>query len=547
MIRPNGAAAQNFRAAGVWRDAGPISDLRRWRDETPGAPAIDAYRADGGSVRISYAEYAHRVERCAGALYELGVRPGHVVACQLPNWWQAQVLVLAAARLGAVLAPIMTTIRPRELERMLHRLGASVCVTVDEWAGFDHAAALREIASRLPELRHRVVIGNPADGEIEFGSFFEATPWEQRHPVALDDVREDPDRVSLVLFTSGTSGEPKGALHSENTWYSATSGMVEPLEVTSDDVIFTPHSLMHAAGQFCSRMSVLAGACMVLLDAWSGERGLQVLADSGTTHLMGAPSFVYDVIAATGGERPVLPALRMVACGATTVPTPLVAEVSEMFGVTLRAGWGMTEVGICTLTRGEDPPDWAAHSDGRPIRGFELDLRSDTEITRDQPGRLFVRGGGICLATVGRDSGAVTVIADQDDGWYDTGDLAVPDGRGGIRLMGRAGDRIGGVFMIPVNDVESELLKHPGVADVALVGYPDGQGGELACAVMVPATAEAPVGLEELRRYLTGEGMTEWYLPARLEYVEALPRNDNGKVLKDILRGRLLDEVVTAE
>ena len=94
-----------------------------------------------------------------------------------------------------------------------------------------------------------------------------------------------------------------------------------------------------------------------------------------------------------------------------------------MFGVTLRASWGMTEVGICAVTRVEDPPDWAAHSDGRPVRGYEFDLRSDTEITKDQPGRLFVRGGGVCLATMGRDSGALTVIADHDNGWYDTGDL----------------------------------------------------------------------------------------------------------------------------
>jgi cyclohexanecarboxylate-CoA ligase len=207
----------------------------------------------------------------------------------------------------------------------------------------------------------------------------------------------------------------------------------------------------------------------------------------------------------------------------------------------LLSGWGMTEVGTGTLTRSDDPPDWAAHSDGRPVRAVELDLRSDTEITKDRPGRLYVRGAGVCLATVGRDSGTLTVMAEHDEGWYDTGDLAVPDGRGGIRLMGRAGDRIGGVFMIPVNDVESELLKNPGVEDVALVGYPDGQGGELACAVLVPAT-QPPVTLDELRKYLTDEGMTEWYLPSRLEYVESLPRNDNGKVRKELLRRWLVGE-----
>jgi cyclohexanecarboxylate-CoA ligase len=535
LIRPSDAAVQKFRSEGTWRDSGQISDLRGWRDETPDAPAIKAYRADGDRTLIDYADYAHRVERFAGALYELGVRPGQVVAFQLPNWWQAQALLLAATRLEAVLVPIMTTIRPRELERMLHRLGPSVCVTVDEWAGFGHAAALAEIAPRLPELRHRVVIGKPADGEIEFRSFFEDTPWEQHHPVALDDAREDPDRVAMVLFTSGTSGEPKGALHTENTLYAGTSGLVEALHVGPDDVRFTPHAVMHILGQISARAALVAGASTVQLDAWSGERGLQVLADSGTTAFTAAPTFVYDMIAATGGTPPQLPALRTVACTGTTVPKSLVSQVSAGFGARLQSGWGMTEIGTGTVTRSDDPLDWAAHSDGRPVSAIELDLRSDAEITKDRPGRLYVRGAGVCLATVGRDSGTLTVIADHDDGWYDTGDLAVPDGRGGIRLMGRAGDRIGGVFMIPVSDVESELLRNPGVEDVALVGYPDGTGGELACAVVVPAT-DPPVTLDELRKYLSDEGMTEWYLPTRLEYVERLPRNSNGKVRKELLR-----------
>jgi len=248
LIRPSDAAARRFRAAGVWRDSGQMTELRRWRDETPDAPAIKAYRADGDATLISYAELARHVERFAGALYELGVRPGQVVACQLPNWWQAQALLLAATRLEAVLAPIMTTIRPRELERVLHRLGASVCVTADEWAGFGHAAALREIAPRLSELRHRVVMGEPGDGEIDFRSFFEETPWEQRHPVALDDAREDPDRVALVLFTSGTSGEPKAALHTQNTMFASAIGGGKVHDFGRHDVRFISHALMHIVG-----------------------------------------------------------------------------------------------------------------------------------------------------------------------------------------------------------------------------------------------------------------------------------------------------------
>jgi cyclohexanecarboxylate-CoA ligase len=512
-----------------------MSDLRRWRDRTPQATAVMAYGAGGEARSITYTELAGWVERFAGALYELGVRPGQVVACQLPNWWQTHALQLAATRLQAVLAPITTTMRPLELQRMLQRVGARVCITVDEWEGFEHAAALRAIAPALPELRHRVVIGEATHGDVDFRSAFEQPPWEQHHPVALDDAVEDPDRIAMVLFTSGTSGEPRGALHTQNTLYASASSVSQVHDFGAEDVRFTPHALMHIVGQDAARSAVIAGASVVLLDAWSGQRGLEVLADSAVTGLVAAPSFVYDMLAAME-ERPVhLPALRTVRCVGATIPAPLIEAVPATFGARLLSGWDSTEIGTGSVTRGDDPPNWAAYSDGRPINGMQLDIRSDAEITGQGPGRLFARGGAVCLATTGRDTGDVTVTADHDDGWYDTGDLAVSDGPGGIRLMGRVSDRIGGVFVIPLRDVESELLMNPRVDDVVLVGYPDEDGCESPCAVIVPATAP-PITLDELRLHLAGQDMTEWYLPTRLEYVESLPRNDDGKVRKDLLR-----------
>lgn len=199
----------------------------------------------------------------------------------------------------------------------------------------------------------------------------------------------------------------------------------------------------------------------------------------------------------------------------------------------------MTEVPGHAWTRRDDPPMWALHSDGRPGTGIELDFRPDTEAppTAEQPARLFVRGGGVCLATFGRDSGQLRVTSQIDDGWYDTGDLAVPDGRDGLRLIGRTADRIGGSFMIPVRDVETELLRHPDVEDVVLVGYPDTQAGELACAVVVPG--EAAPTLAGLREYLSARGMTQWYQPSRLELVTELPRNETGKVRRDLLRAQV--------
>ena len=538
-IRPAPAAAQRFRAAGVWRDSGLMSDLRRWRDRTPHATAVMAYRADGAARSITYTELASQVERFAGALYELGVRPGQVVACQLPNWWQTHALHLATTRLQAVLTPITMTIRPLELQRMLHRVGARLCITVDEWEGFGHAEALRAIAATLPELRHRVVIGDTTNGDVDFRSAFEQTRWEVRHPVSLDDAAEDPDRVAMVLFTSGTSGEPKGALHTQNTLYASASSVSQAHDFGPSDVRFTPHALMHTVGQDTARSALIAGASVVLLDAWSGQRGLQVLADSAATGLVAAPSFVYDMLAATEGAPVHLPALRTLRCVGAAIPSPLIEAVPATFGALLLSGWGSTEIGTGAVTRSDDPPNWVAQSDGRAINGMELDIRSDTEVTDQRPGRLFARGGAVCLATTGRDTGGVNITADHDDGWYDTGDLAVPDGRGGIRLTGRVCDRTGGVFVIPTRDVASELLTNPRVDDVAMVSYPDADGSESPCAVIVPATAP-PITLDELRLHLASQGIAVRNLPTRLEYVESLPRNRKGKVRTELLRRWLM-------
>lgn len=265
-LRPSAATVEQYRKEGVWRSDSLLDDLARWRAETPDAPAILASEAGWGVLRLSYAQYAEHVDRFAGALHALGVRSGQVVAMQLPNRWQVGPLVLACARIGAVAAPIMCTIRPRELERVLRRLEAVVCVTIDRWDGFEHAAALADMAPRLPALRHRVVLGErTADGELDFREHFERT----EHGALPDPAGVDPDRVSLVLFTSGTSGEPKAALHTLNTSYAWYSGVGATDGIGPDSHVYTPHAAMHSAGlNFGLFMPLHRGACAVIADVW---------------------------------------------------------------------------------------------------------------------------------------------------------------------------------------------------------------------------------------------------------------------------------------
>ncbi|XVU28987.1 AMP-binding protein [Actinoplanes sp. CA-054009] len=535
-LRPAPGTVHNHRRDGLWRSETLLDDLRRHRDAIPDETAVIAHRSGAGRQQLSWAEYAARVEQFASALSALGVRRGDVVAMQLPNWWETTTLLLACLRVGAVAAPFTTSIRPRELERMLARVEATVMITVAEWDGHDLAGDLAAIAGRLPRLRHRVVLGREAGaGEVGFEDHFLRTSWAADHAMPLDTAVADPDQVALVLFTSGTTGEPKAVLHTSNTLHAVVATQLAVESAGPGDVTFNPHNVTHVFGFTTSVvLSVTGGITAVLLDVWSPAAAAELVRDTRTTILCGAAVFIDALVKAAKDAEVDLSSLRVLLSGGAPVPPVLVHEVFRELGVPLRAGWGMTEVPSGTWTRAGDPPQWAASSDGRPGPALELDLRAEGAESRENPSRLYVRGAGLCLAVVGRDSGTVEVLADRDDGWFDTGDLVVRDGAGGIRLVGRDADRIGSGFMIPVVDVEAQLLTHPAITDVAVVGYLDGDGHESACAV-ITAAGPAP-GVAEVRAFLTGLAMTDWYQPTRVEVLDVLPRNVNGKVLKRRLR-----------
>jgi cyclohexanecarboxylate-CoA ligase len=538
-LRPSPQLARRYRDLGLWRETTPAEDLRYWARETPDAVAITAYTARSGVRRLTYREYADQVDQVTAVLAGLGVGPGRVVAAQLPNWWELNAVVLACARLGATVAPIMPTVRARELERVLARLEPLAYVTTEEWEGREYGAVLAEIADRLPSVKHRIIVGGRAKpGEIDLARQMEqAGQGEPRTDAAV----EDPDRISMVLFTSGSTGNPKAALHSFNTFHGGYQPSVERMGLTPADVMYTPHALTHLAGQVEGNMLPLyAGAEGLLIDTWDPDTVAGLLAEYRATTFAGAPYFLDGIIESVRRRDLTLPGLRETLVGSTMVPASTPAAVNDVLGASARGAWGMTEVGIVTLTPAEEvPPDWAARSIGTPNEGLEIDLRSDGEISTERPARMFVRGPSVCLATMGRDTGKLDVIAERDDGWYDTGDLAVPDELGGIRVVGRAADRVGGVIMIPVADVEDALREHPDIVDAAVIGY--GSENELACAV---AVSRQPLTLEEVRGYLDGIAMTETYQPARLELLDQLPRNSMGKVDKHRLRDwlRTLDE-----
>lgn len=521
------------RRQGWWRDQTFLDDLRRNATDTPDKPALISHR--GGATRIvDYAELARVTEAFAARLVSLGVKRGEVVAVQLPNWWEMLPMGLACARIGAIFCPLMSIYRRREIEFILRLTQARVCVTLAEWDGVRLGELVRELAEDLPALEHIFVArGEGPAGTRGFESDFVGAPVPA---VSVEGRELGPDEPFFLLFTSGTTGESKGVLHSQNTLYASSVAYARALGQDDSGVTFVCHTAAHYSG-FVTGILVplMFGSTAMLLESWHAPTFVEVAPKHSVTTFYGAPNFLLELLAAKEAAQADLSSLRQIVTGSAPIPPAVVRKVRTGLGVPVVALWGMTENGAVTITRKDDPPDWAEHSDGSPLGGMEV--RVDTSAvsgSSDGSGALWVRGPSQCLGYFKRDE--VYAEALDADGWFDTGDLARPDGRGGVRITGRVKDIVMYHSLnVPVGDLENALLRHPQVKDAAVIGVLT-EADEITCAVVVP-DGEPPT-LEALRDHLAAEGFSEWFWPRRVEIVGALPRTITGKVRKVDLRQR---------
>jgi cyclohexanecarboxylate-CoA ligase len=538
LVRPSAAVADAYRAAGRWRSRTVLDDLHRAADATPDKPAIISYVSGKLARTVNYRQYRELVDRFAAGLLELGVQRRDVVAIHLPNWWMLTPLYLACSRIGAVPAPVMPPLGARELEHVLTNSAAKVCFVADSYAGVDYLQRLAEVAPDT--LAHRVVVRSqpaaPVAGVLDFEEFFVDSPWEQTH--RLPELASlDADDVALLLFTSGTSGAPKAVVHSHNTMYACATALAECYGWGADIVASVPHFLTHMAGSiFCCYMPVILGGTSVMQDDKDTHLLLDIIAAQRLTYIYAAPVWVSMMVAEQRQNPRDLSSLRHLVSGSMPIPPQLVAETAEVLGVELGTLWGMTENGPVTVTKPDDPKGWGAHSDGSPVGGseFRLDAESGEEI-----GRLLVRSPTQCLGYLNQRELYQACL--DPDGWFDTGDLARPDGRGGIRITGRREDLIIRRFgtKVPTLEVEAVIAQHPRVREVALIGYPDEQfpSTDGVCAMIVPDGE--PLSLDELTDYLDSVGMTWHNWPDRVETRQSLPRTSMGKIQRSLLRQEL--------
>ena len=497
------------------REPASLWELVQLRAEaTPDA----LFAVDETDRSLSFAQYRAAAERAAAGLFASGVEEGTRVSWQLPTTLEAMVLVGALARLGAVQNPILPIYRRREVAFAVRQLGTDLLVVPGVFRGFDHAEMAREICAERPDLA--LLVCHDALPEDDPARLPPPSPQD----VASDAVR-------WIFYTSGTTAAPKGARHSDRGLLAASAGMTAALDLRPDDRVGLVFPFTHVGGILWLMNGLRAGCAHILVAAFDPERSIDVLSRHGVTQAGAGTAFHQAYLAAQRrrGGAPIFPRVRAFPGGGAPKPPQLHRDLKrELGGVGIVSGYGLTECPVLAMGSPHDPDEKLAHTEGRACPP-EMRIKV-------VDGELRVRGPQLCHGYL---DPRLDEEAFDEEGFFRTGDLGYVDPDGYVVITGRCKDviiRKG--ENISAKEVEDLLFGHPKVADVAVIGVPDPDTGERACAVVVPEDAAAPPTLSELAAFLRELGLMTQKIPERLELVGALPRNATGKVLKHELRER---------
>jgi len=514
----------SFREAGYWLDKTVDQLLTEAVAKAPDKVSIVADRADREqALRLTYKELENRANRAATSLLRLGVGRGDIVTVQLPNWWEFVVTAFACSKIGAVMNPVMPILRERELVYILNFCKAKVFIVPKVYRGFDYAAMAQGMRGDLPDLQHVIVVDG--DGPDSFERALLASD-PGKLPAGLA-----PDDMSVLMFTSGTTGEPKGVMHTSNSLIACCKALTGRFGLDSSDVLLVASPVGHMTGYAAIvLLSVYLGGTMILQDVWEAKHGVSLMASEGVTYTAASTPFLSDICEAVKAGAPQPKSLRSFLCGGAPIPSVLIERAANELGLKVCSLWGMTEILSGTLTEPSRAGEKSATTDGRAQDGMEVRIvdLDGKPVPAGQSGRLLVRGAQMFKGYYKRPE----LQTFDSEGWFDSGDLAYMDEDGYIRISGRVKDiLIRGGENVPVVEVENLLYKHPAVAAVALVGFPDARLGERGCAFIVPRPGST-IDLAAVQAYLSDCKMAKQFWPERVEAIADLPRTASGKIQK---------------
>jgi acyl-CoA synthetase (AMP-forming)/AMP-acid ligase II len=474
-----------------------------------------------GDIRLSCAKLHADATALAQALMAQ-MPAGSVVSFTLPNWHEAAVIYLGATLAGMVVNPILPSLRDRELQFILSDADSRAIFVPATFNNHDYVAMLDRVTATMTTPPEVVVLRGDA-GE------------HTAYPTLLDDSSAavlpvlNPDSVRMILYTSGTTGRPKGVLHSHNSIHALIQQIGAHWRVGDGDRFLVPSPIAHIGGSiYAFECPLLLGTTAVLMERWDPDAAVSLMRTERITHMAGATPFLDGLLAAAERADTRLPDLKVFICGGASVPPALIRRAATFFdNAAVSRVYGSTEVPVTTVGS-LDEVDHAADTDGRA--GI-----ADITIT---DGEIRARGPQMLVGYLHPDD---ETTAFDDEGYFRTGDLGCWVDDDYLVVTGRAKDIIirHGENISP-KEVEDILIGHPAIAEIAVVGVPDERTGERACAVVVPAATAAP-DLTDLSAMLIDAGVAKFKIPEQLVVWDALPKNDAGKVLKHHIRAALTE------
>jgi len=517
------------RFAGEWQGQ-TIADFARMRaSETPDSEAIvDNTRA------LTFAQWQEEAQALANALAARGLEPGDVVAFQMPNWHEAAILNLACAIAGLVVNPIVPIYRDAEVELMLRDCRARAIFTCATFRRFDFSQMAARLQPSLPDLDHVFTVRG--EGENDIAALI---AQGAALPVAAPDV--DPGAVKMVLFTSGTTGRPKGVLHSHETLENIVRKSYRHWGIEAGETVIMPSPVTHISGYANGlENSLIMGVRVILMESWNAQDALAMIEKYDVVGTVAATPFLVELADAARKAGTRLPSMRIFACGGAAVPPDLIPAANSAFeNLTAFRVFGASEVPLITFGWPKDET-LAATTDGE-IVDYEVKVLDDDgkPVPAGQEGEIAARGPSMML---GYADEVQSAAAFDKEGYFLTGDLGTVSQDGAITITGRKKDLIirGGENISAV-EIEDVLRTHPQVRDASVVAMPHERLGEGVCAYII--CEGSPASIEVLCAHVQSSGLAKQKTPERFEFVEDFPRTASGKIRKDQLRADVTAKV----
>ncbi|MBS4214963.1 AMP-binding protein [Neobacillus rhizophilus] len=489
----------------------------------------------------TYKEIEEKSLRCAAGLYQLGVRRGDVVSFQLPNILEAFYIYHGIARLGAIANPIVPIYRGKELRFILNQAKSKVIFIPDFYRNHDYVSMYESITGQLSHSIKTIVIGDDIGHFTSFKTFME-NDWEN-HVDFTSIGPQNADDLLLLLYTSGTTANPKGALHSHNTILYDAKYIMDWFRLNERDVIFNPSPITHITGILCAlNMPFVLGGKVVLQDRWDPDHAVENIGKHHCSFMIFATPFLQGILSSPIRNKFDLSSLRYICCGGADMPSSMIDRASKELNCTVVRQYGATELPSATCTNLDDLPEKRSASDGRwmsPTEGRVVDDRGELCPAGTQ-GEIQWRGPDMFLGYLDQ-----TLNEDSftEDGWFKTGDLGYMDKEGYIYITGRIKDIINrGGEKISVKEIEDIIYEHPAIKEVVIVGMPDPTFVEKACAFVVVHEGQK-FDWDEMIRYLGTYEIAKQKYPERLEIISELPKTASGKIQKYILRQQIKEIV----